>query len=60
VLDRRTLSRLKVKTLKVVLSASSTAFLDLHEPGTLDRADKLNKDSIMPKVKQWDRHLEFL
>jgi hypothetical protein len=53
VFDRQTLScLLKVKTHKV-FSVSSTAFLDLlHEPGTLDKADKLNKDSTMLKVKQ--------
>lgn len=53
VLDRQTPSSLlKVKTDKV-FSVSSTAFLDLlDELGTLDRADKLNKDSTTLKVKQ--------
>ena len=61
VLDRQTPScLLKVKTHKVFL-VSSTAFSDLlHELGTLDKADKLYKDSTMLKVKQWDHNLEFL
>ena len=59
VLDKQT-CLLKVKTDKV-FSVSSIGFLDLlHELGTLDKADKFNKDPTMLKVKQWDSHLEFL
>lgn len=60
VLVRQTPSCLPKVKMHKVFSVSSTAFLDLlHELGTLDKADKFNKDSTMLKVKQWDSHLEF-